>query len=385
MNKRNRAQILPFCMLLVCIVVSILFSNFEIGYSQYRKVENQKNLDADLLILANQYARAYNSIAALNEGLSIAANRAYMVAEVYTALGVCSALLVKPCIDAFEKLSKTLPDFYDHLQKLGAGMASDQDQIAKWMVDTHCTSILNSKIRFDKFHLYPEFPCHDVDIQTSLPFFRPNTASGETDAQNVKKCRTKKMSSYSQFKIHLDVLQNDPLSNASDIEIQYVSDHTRKTHYENPRNVIEANVLPFTITQKEGDRFVPYRFSTAEIHFCKEFSSLFQKITGKLPALFRIPSPMIFKNEFFEEKNKIIAIAAMKNNSVFEAYHPEDQINPSSHVWSISEVKLEGDDLQKMDFKPYLHAISLDQKLWSELRYDSIWPNLQELQDEIHH
>ncbi len=385
MNKNNRAQILPFCLLLVCIVVSIIFSNFEIGYSQYRKVENQKNLDADLLILANQYARAYNSIAALNEGLSIAANRAYMVAEVYTALGVCSALLVKPCIDAFEKLSKTLPGFYDHLQKLGARMASDQDQIAKWMVDTQCTSILNSKIRFDKFHLYPGFPCTGVDIQTSLPFFRPNSPSSEIDPQNVKKCRTKKVSSYSQFKIQMDVLQNNPLANAADIEIQYVSDHTRKIHYENPRNVIEANILPFTITQKEGNRFAVYRFSMAEIHFCKQFSSLLQKITGKLPALFHIPSPMVFKNEFFEDKNKIIGIAAIKNNSVFETYHPEDNTHPSSDVWSISEVKLEGNDLQKMDFKPYLHAISLDQKLWSELRYDSIWPNLQELQDEIHH
>lgn len=161
-------------MLLIAGLLYLIISNFHIGMFNLKKIESQKRMDAIALEYGTQYARALNGLAALNEGLSIAANRGKLVTTVATILSACSVVpaTAAVCRPLWERLSSKLPRFYRNLQKLGKNLVKQQEQIIDWMVQQRCADSKISWATSHDFDMYPRFDCHAFNRYADLPFHR---------------------------------------------------------------------------------------------------------------------------------------------------------------------------------------------------------------------
>ena len=383
-NNRN-GQVLPFCMILICVLLWFLFSNFEIGFQNFKKIENQKKLDSFALDLSTQYARGYNALAALNDGLKTVALHAEAVATIAVIVNACG-LFIPICSQPAKNLDEELPGFYRKVTKLGKVMADQQDAIAKWMINTQCTYIAQSYLVFGQFHMYPKYDCFSSDQTSQLPFYRPNNNEDEK-IKGINKCNSIKLTSFNQFKTDVEKLDEGKNEVKTDIQITYVSTNGGKL-YKNPANAREATLASSAINQREGDHYINYHFDNATMKSCVSFNDIFHSVIGKLPELFDIPAPLIFKNEFFEEKNKLIMIAMQKLDSPIKEIHGDVLQDTPNQVWSLSEVKIDGTDFSDMKFSTALHSVSLVDQLSDQLDTNvsfHSWPNIKDLKNEIHH
>jgi hypothetical protein len=285
--RKQAGQILPFCLLLTTALLVLIISNFEIGFLNLSKIQEQKKLDGVAFQYATDYARGLNGLAALNRGLEIVSQRGKLVAGVYAILAGCT-LFTGACSKPFNRLSSEIGPFFRKLNKLGADLKFQQEKIIHWMVANRCqTNPFNGMI-FQNFHLYPSFGCEFYGDYSNLPFYRP-------------------------------------------------------------------------------------------------ISSIFDQ---KLPFVFDVPAPLKFKSEFLSEKNKMIFISANPKDNRLDKIHPGTFKGLPKKIWSLSEIKVDGEDFQKMEFKPRLNAVSLETQLWQAFQPQKIledWPNLQGIQNEIAH
>lgn len=279
MKNDNQGQILPFCMILMSVLLWIIISNFEVGFLNLRKIQVQKKLDGTALDYGTTYARALNGLAATNEGLKIAAQRGYMMTVIAAALAASAQIPYSPTKVWWKMLKPKLPRFYKRLNKLGESLAKQQEQIISWMVQTRCLSEQTYKLEFNSFYMYPHFPCSFHGDFEGLPFYRP------------------------------------------------------------------------------GD-----------------------SLSHHLPLAFNIPAPLVFKNEFFEEKNRFIFLVSEKIKSPFHKIHLDSSHHSSGTVWSLTEIKIEGHDFQKMEFVPRLSPVSLENKLWRGIQANNPINNIPSLE-----
>ncbi len=101
-----------------------------------------------------------------------------------------------------------------------------------------------------------------------------------------------------------------------------------------------------------------------------------------------IPEPLVLTNDFFNEKNKIIIAQQPKIESVMADSHGGFLKSLGQHLWTMSEVKINGENFEKMEFTPTLHAISLQSELWKQIKHNptlSTEPTIGEFEHEISH
>lgn len=384
--RRKTGQIFPFCLLLLTILLAFIISNFEIGFLNLRKIQQQKKLDGIAMSYATDYARGLNALAGLNEGLEIAIERGHMMAIAFTTLGAC-APFAPPCARAFTKLAIKIRPFYKKLNKLGKELAEQQNQIIGWMTKTRCQANQASFFEFKNFHMYPSFPCTVQPDFRHLPFYRPDQDSDEK-IKGVSKCEILTFNSYNQFKSRIDSLASQRFTNSiPNIEVRYLS-NSKKTHFEKPLTFEKAQELTPSMSVVVRNNHEQFQFSQATLEQCTEFKRLFGSLTEGIPFVFDIPAPLVFKEDFFQEKNRIIFIASNKINSDFENVHPGQFEDLAKKVWALTEIKINGTDFKKMEFKPKIESISLHLKLTDELQRKKPlqgFPNLRSIQHEIAH
>jgi len=377
MKNARSGQVMPFCVLLIAGLLILILSNFQIGFLNFRKIQQQKKMDGIAMHYATDYARGLNALAALNQGLSITAQRGYMMAGVYTALAAC-AILTGICAEQFKNLSLEIVPFYIKLNKLGKSLAKQQDGIIRWMIKARCRASLEMVPVFDNFHLYPEFPCTFYPDYRGLPFYRPNETATE-NIEGVEDCKTQEFTSHNQFNSFADSLTQGANYRSPRFSVRYESQF-KTIHHEKPRTALLAKELPASISRKVRDHYETFIFKKATVKFCTKFTQLLGKLTNDFIA-FDIPSPLVFKDEFFEHGHKMIFIASDKIDTEFRNVYSPANTNLPKKVWATSEVWIQGDNFKKMEFKPQLNAITLDRELWSNATQKKPWvrwPNISE-------
>lgn len=272
MRKNNTGQVLPFCMICICAILLLVLSNFEIGYLNMRKVQQQKKIDGLLMFQATDYAIALNKLAALNEGLRTANNRGKFVMAVYLALEACSKPFPYVCKVPRDNLKQKLRPFYSKLDKLGDDFVAEQEKIISAMLNDRCKTLMEWKRNFVNVHFFPELPCQFYGNYSQLPFYRPSKAV-------------------------------------------FVS------------------------------------------------------------------SPLIFKSEFFKEKNRLLLLTSDLIHSPFPQLHPGQMKDLDPKLWAISQIIVDGTNFQNMEFKPRFEAISLSHKF----KEPEIVSMLERSKHEIHH
>lgn len=385
--KHNTGQVLPFCLLLIVALLILVISNFEIGFLQLKKIENQKKLDGIALHYATDYARGLNALAGINEALVIARNRGYMMASVYTALAGCT-LFGGACARQFSNLSMEIYPFYRKLNKLGKDLALQQEQIIAWMLQSRCQSNMEALTLFKNYHYFPELPCVYRPDYSGLPFYRPDEKFGKQVA-GVEDCQMQRIHSYEQFQAYVEKLSSQSVEDGSvRLKIKFTSVQ-QTIHFEKPLTLDIAKKLPRSMQKKITDHYENFIFREAMIHHCKKFTQLFEKLTKGFPFVFEIPSPLVLKSIYFQRDHKMAFMASGSVQSPIETIRTKDQLGKHHEkIWSVTEISIDGDDFQKMEFKPRLDSITLQ----NELYMDAIqkkpyirWPNLIGSKDEFFH
>jgi hypothetical protein len=385
--RSNHGQIMPFCMLMIAILIFFIISNFEIGFLNFRKIQQQKKMDGIAMHYATDYARGLNALAALNQALVITSQRGYMMAGVYTALAACTAF-TGICAKQFVSLSIEIVPFYKKLNKLGKSLARQQEGIIKWMIQSRCSSNIEMLTTFENFHLYPELPCTLQSNFEGLPFYRPDETATE-NIEGVEDCKTQEFTSYNQFDEFTNTL-SDQLTyrKVPRFDIRYESEK-RTVHHERPKTIAQAQALTASMQKRVGDHYENFGFRKAIVQYCTKFTELFGELTHDLPFVFDIPAPLVFKDDFFQHGNKMIFIASNKIDSGFKKIQPQERSTDSpKKVWGMTEILIDGDNFRKMKFKPRIDSISLNKELWisaTTKRPWVGWPNLITNEHEILH
>jgi hypothetical protein len=386
--KQNAGQIFPFCVMIIAMILILVISNFEIGFLNFRKIQQQKKVDGITMHFATDYARALNGLAALNEGLMTIRNRGWIVAATATVLAACSLPQPDKCGKPLAKLSVKLPTFYSRLNKLGETMATQQKEIITWMLQSRCQA--NTELRlttFSNMQFYPVFPCSFRSDFHGLPFYRPSEEFGE-EINGVEKCRTQTLHSHNRFKDLAENLSTNFHEGSATFKIQYASRFGTK-HFEKPKYAHLAKMLPYSMQRRVTDHYENFIFQEASVTSCTRFRDLFGKMNKGVPFVFKIPKPLVFKPEFFTQDNKLILLAADKIKSPFKNVSTSNQLGDlEDKVWGLTETIVTGDDFQKMDFKAEITAVTLQTEVWqAAMRNNPLgdWPNLWKSGDEIQH
>ncbi|MEZ4846822.1 MAG: hypothetical protein R2877_07810 [Bdellovibrionota bacterium] len=394
--KCNSGQIFPFCVMLLAMVLVLILSNFEIGFLNYRKISEQKKMDGFAMHYAADYARALNALAALNEGLAIVRNRAWLVSGTEAMLIACSIPKPDKCGLPLARLSAKLPQFYSRIDRLGQAMAKQQEQIISWMLQTRCQA--NTELRwtaFKDFQMYPVLPCSFRSDFEGIPFYRPYDDFSNSQNQGVENCKTATHTSYNDFQNLTRNLSNQPIEESvAQFKVIYESAQGNQ-HTERPIHATAAHNLPYSTQQRVQNQSEKFDFKKAEVTYCAKFGQILGSVSEGIPPLFEIPAPLVFKPEFFTRDNRIIFMASNSIDSGFnkplKTFYRQDQNRPphlQDKVWGLTEVKIEGEDFRKMDFIPKITAVTLQNGLERTAKANNPlvqWPNLIRNQNEIHH
>ena len=352
-------------MIVVAITIGIFGIHLNKGLLYWRKVQHQKDLDGIALEYGTQFARGLNTLAALNQALSIAKQRAYLMAATYTSLAACSPTPI--CIRALSRLTPKIKPFFRKIRNLGENLRDKQEQIMTWMIQVQCQFSQRGSNRFEAFRFYPNFCGQPVE---NLPFTR--LASKDID---VVRCKDQKFHHFFRFKsaasrksLHGRIVSNE-------IIVEYTNSTNDTSYFIKPTTNWEVQKLsPYL--QKDRHRYI---FSQGKIKVCKKFSNLWKKIEKSLPLGFQLPEPLELTKKFFNEQNKTLFLA-----STNRIYFDEKE---EKSLWGLSEIKVKGENLSKMKFASFLHSISLEKQLWKKLNSDfrHNWPNLSSFENEIYH
>ena len=133
-----------------------------------------------------------------------------------------------------------------------------------------------------------------------------------------------------------------------------------------------------------------YTFDHAVYYKCSSFRDILGKINSILP--FNIPAKVVLEESFQEEGNRQIIynfapVFQSKYKNAFDSIHTGALENTKKNMSSISEIKIEGNDLDKIEFYPTLNDVSLQKELRNKYKpiLDFIGPNLERIEDEISH
>lgn len=389
MKHRSRGQIMPFCVFLIMILLWVIFSNFEIGFVNFKKTQQQKEIDAVTLDLSTQFARGYNAIAAINDGLLKIRNHGLIIAGVAAAAHACAVVAVPPCIRYVAKLDPKLPPFFKNLYDLGQEMKKDQENIQKWMISTYCSKELETRIKY-RLALYPRYSCRQIKIE-ELPL----TRAADEDFNGVMKCHKTKIENYSQFHSFIENHNNSFDNKSIEIHVIYENYETKRKYYAHPVSFQDALLIQASIMRKEGSHYRSYNFKRAELENCENFKNFFSQLSTRFSQLLLLPGPLKLKDEFFNSKNRFIALAApgfLDEGSPFKDKHGDILSFVFNNTWTVSESKILGSDLNEMEFTPRLNAVSLHKELDEEIKnhppissYLARFPKLSEMEDDIHH
>lgn len=385
---KNQGQVMPFCLLLIVILTWVIYSNFEIGYVNFKKAQQQKEVDQITLDLATQFSRGYNEIAVINEGLEKIRNRGVIVALATAAAHYCAAYLAPPCLKFVAKMDPKLIDFYTNLSNLSDEMVKDQEAIQKWMLGVYCNKKFLLKAQF-RLALYPRYTCSEAKIE-ELPLVRTT----DEDFDGIQKCKKLTINSYEQFQSNILNLYSDKKN--SDLHVTYENFETKKRFSVAPKNFDEASKLPSTMSRQNNGRYLTYFFKQVNYQRCEVFTDIMADLGGIASSIMSLKGPLVFTEDFAKSKNRFIALAApgvREDGSPFEKSHGDLLNGITNDTWSVSESKILGTNLAEMEFKPRLNAISLQKELDEDIEkhpplssyFFTDFPKLSEIANDIHH
>ena len=379
-GRRSTGQIFPTVALLLFAFLFFVGANLKRSIGGVAKIENQREADGMVLVIANEQARALNAIAALNEGLRIALERGYAVGVALLTLKACTmAIFSAPyCAPALSRLGAKAVPFYRNLSKLGDDLARMQDEIADWGAKRplRMVEVFNytpSQFGEAQLFLFPERVAQarlSIRREGSDGFAAMGASADEVglaEGRDLKKCERLIYETYSQFdrarkggRIRLG--RNDSLT----------------VEYANPANGFRQTIEVKTAIDLHGVSASlngRYDFQSATNLKCESLQDLLSGFGLASPI--RIPPPYGLEASYFRGKNRLALARVMKNpparipqreslNALLRERGDQRVVYLDS--WAISEAEITGGDLTQMGFRAALRSMSLDHDLWDVVR-----------------
>jgi len=343
----SSGQILPITLFMIPILLFFITANGERLFRTNEKVQNQRKADALLLHVATQQARALNAVAALNQGLQIAKERAYILAAAITSLGLCAALTLfaSPCTRALASLSKSAPTFFKKLMKLGREMARSQDELLQWAEKIPKQTISFSNL-LSRGNAWAVVTPSRILAHRSSTLLRGNfERQAFFEGKDLKRCHKQTLG-----RSEYDSLEKLTIGKHDELNVTYSS-------WGDPNRTKRLNHADGRELYNDG---LHWSYQSATFRKCESFNDLLQKMNNGEPLRFYLPPPYVLKTSF--NANQRIAIARMSHQN-----SPFPRIKNPVPSWSFSEARPVGSTLSKMKFTSVLTKVTLVRRIYDEI------------------
>ncbi len=368
----SRGQVLPLTLLILLPLVFFIAANGERWIFGIEKIRNQKEADSLVLILANQNARALNSIAALNQALGIAKERAYAMAVALVTLKACAVLTLgtSPCLTALIRLEKEAGPFFKKLKSLVIVLAQKQDMTKAWvektlsqMIDVYNLSQKNQKMAF-AYHKISGLPIRRPEANNDLI-----EVDQFSQGNDLLRCNVQQMRSFHEF----ETWRNDGFSKMDkndSLVTDYLPTQKGKRKIVVSKSFLEVQSIKREKLYFESGVYRSYVFASATFQKCESFHDILESLLGKEFIPIKIPPPYMLEKQFFEGGNRVsLAQVSKSQETAFDSFLKLKWVEPYSRpqLWALTEAEIEGGNLDKMEFQASLSKLTLEGDLWRSI------------------
>lgn len=332
-------QFLPLTVMFLPVMILLYFYLFDEGHGSYQHIQQQKKVDTYAYHLANDQARALNAVAALNEALETAHKRAVLMATVIAGLTACSPFN-PACARALSRLMPKVKPFYDKLEKLGASLAKQQDEILEW---AHLSQL--SSLGYFNFQQPGLTFALEPSVQKPLREWLFRGESKASKLHQLVECRYHTTRSPT----HASTLVG--LSDANQAEAQYRESTSGLVQ----TMVLDSNrkgSIPTSISSLVGQEHNTFQFIYATVRVCAKFGSILEKM--QLNSMFNLPAVYVFSNSYFSKGNRIGLFAISSLRGLTPSILGKGTKAYAMETSSYAEIL--GADLMKMEFEAKLSS-----------------------------
>jgi len=365
----EKGQILPLALVLLPVLIVFVGANGYRWHGGIQKIKYQRQADALVLLALNEQARAYNAIAALNEGLQITLERAYAMGVALVTLKACAALTLgtSPCLTALIRLESQAIPFFKKVNRLAKLLADQQDVLKSWAakapqkivatyniknnINNHSTQ---KAILFTPAHLpIRRFTKHEIKSNGV-------EQSGFGNGSDLLRCNENKFSTYSSF--HQARLTGSfYLKKHDTLTITYQSSNSGIPKLFHPKTSFEIRAFQRNRWINEHGQTQLFKFDTSVLRKCESFKDLLLRLNNYIPLPIQIPPPYVLDEKYFQDGNQMKIVLQSKDpENPFMPFLSQkgSSLKTSNKFWSVSQAKLKGHDLEKMDFSAHLSSFS---------------------------
>jgi hypothetical protein len=358
-SRNDRGQILPVFCILFAVILFFVAANFQRSRLQIDKIQRQKEADALALRIANEQARALNSVAALNEGLTVLLHRAYLYAVGTTAICAIAAreLFLGSFGRACRSLVKDADPFYDAISDMGEKIAEWQDEIVRWggkapkdmtsfTWNPWATVLAVKRISFvGEGEGSRRLLIHRGGQEEYKKRGANSEEAGMANGGDVRSCRTQQLDR-SQFASLKNIRVNKDIGES--LVLHFMSSMG------DPYNTEE---VPDKQTMQIGP--TNYTFTGATLVRCTSLKSL---MGGGLR--FSLPRPYVIEPNFWKDQHVTLVVKSHKRptdiNRLFEKKNKQNKYSISPFV-TYAQAKVIGgnsDNFEDMDFEAVLSKVT---------------------------